>query len=157
MKNIFSGSVIALLLLTAYSCSKESPETGPLVGDWNVVNDSSFNTNKIYLLSLGESGVTSSNYIGEQCPATFNIDSNGTIRTSFYNCTYAFPSVDSAIYVVAGNQIAISIFAQNAGCCGVSYLNPAIKRTYTISNLTTNTLTLTFESGIMTEIINLKK
>jgi hypothetical protein len=164
---MFSQPMIALLFITLYSCSKKNTETGSLVGNWNVVNDSTFNTNKIFALSAGESGLSSSNFIGEYCQATFNFYSNGNIVTSFYNCTYCYPSVDSAKYVLAGNQITISIFAQNSGCCSFTYFNPVITRKYTISNLTANNATLTFNSvysspsggvsGMRIEIINLKK
>jgi hypothetical protein len=160
MKNIFPHLMIALLLFTVSSCSKNSTETGSLVGSWNVVNDSSFNTNKIFTISAGDSGVASSNYVGEQCPADFDVESNGTMVTSFFKCSFAYPSVDSAKYVLAGNQITISIFAQNAGCCSFTYFNPVITRTYTIINLGANTATLGFTggmSGSATEIINLKR
>ena len=157
MKKIIFHLTLALLFLVLYSCSKNNTETVLLTGNWNVVNDSSLNTNKLFTLSSGDSGVSSSNYIGEQCPATFDLYSGENLRTSFVNCTYAFPAVDSAKYILAGNQIIISVFAQNAGCCSFTYFNPAITRTYTMSNMTTNTATLTFNSGMQTEIINLKK
>ncbi len=160
MKCMFSRPMIVLLLLALCSCSKNNIDTGLLISNWNVVNDSSLNTNKIFTLSAGDSGISSSNYIGEQCPATFSIDSNGNVRTSYYNCTYGYPSVDSAKYVLASNQITIYIFAKDAGCCSFTYINPVISRTYSISNLTANTLTLSFTgdvSGLATEIINLKK
>ncbi|HEY5463004.1 MAG TPA: hypothetical protein VIJ95_07090 [Hanamia sp.] len=163
MKTVFLQLLTTLLILTIYSCSKTNIEAGLLVGNWNVVNDSSFNTNKFYTLSLVDSGISNSNYVGEQCGATFNFNSNGNMVTSFYNCTYGWPSVDSAKYVLASDQITISIFAQNAGCCSFTHLNPVVTRTYAISNLTVNTATLIFSipygsrlaSG--TEIINLKR
>jgi hypothetical protein len=150
----------ALLLFAACSCSKKGIETGLLIGNWNVTNDSSLNSNKFYTLPAGDSGISSSNYLAEQCGATFNFDSSGNLVTSFFNCSYAFPSIDLAKYVLAGNQITISIFARNSGCCSYANLSPVITRTYTISNLTANTARLTFKSidpSPSTEIINLKK
>jgi hypothetical protein len=159
--------MIALLLFTVYSFSIKITEPSLLLGNWYVVSDSSLNTNKLYTLSAGDSGIGSSNYIGEQCGATFNFYSNGNLVTSFFNCSFAYPSVDSAKYVLEGNQVTISIFAQNSGCCSFTYLTSVIKRTYLISNLTANTATLTFKSvhplpsegelAMKTEIINLEK
>ena len=176
MKNNFTLSIIALLLITVCSCSKKSIETRLLAGNWSVVNDSSLNTGAFFLKWVADSGISSSNYIndsnylgehsnyiGEQCGATFNFNSNGNMVTSFYNCTYGWPIVDSSKYLLTGNQITISIFAQKANCCSFTYFNPIITRTYTISNLTVNTSTLTFflptgvASDPRTEIINLKK
>ena len=166
MKNSFLP-MLGLLLLTVHSCSKNGSETSLLVGKWTVVNDSSLKTNMFYALPLGDSGTNSSNYIGEQCGATFDFYSDGNIVTSFFDCSFAFPLVDSAKYVLAGNQVTISILAQNLGCCSFTHLNPVITRRYTLSNLTANTVTLTFQSvysppsggvsGMETEIINLKK
>jgi hypothetical protein len=76
------------------------------------------------------------------------------------------PTVDSAKYVVTNNQVAISIYARKLNCCSFVYLNPVIKRTYKITNLTANTVTLTYsqvsnsvlpEQSTPTEIINLKR
>ena len=172
MKNLFWIPLLLLSVFIYYSCSKKGVENNLLIGNWNVVNDSSLNTNTFFLLWVCDSGVSSSNYIngsnyiGEQCGATFNFNSNGNMVTSFYNCTYGYPLIDSAKYVFTGNQIAISIYAQNINCCSFTYFNPIITRTYIISNLTAHSATLTFEtvhpsplnvSGIETEIINLKK
>jgi hypothetical protein len=167
MKNVIFPSIIALLLLIVYSCSKKSTQSSLLVGNWNVANDSSLNTNKFYTLSESDSGTVSSNYIGAQCAATFDVSSKGDIVTSFFNCSFGYPTVDSAKYALAGNQITISILAQNHNCCTLTYFNPAITRTYTISNLTATTATLTFSSvstspsggpaGPESEIINLSK
>ena len=167
MKNMFVPAIWVMGLVTAFSCSKSSMETGSLTGNWNVVNDSSVNTNKFYTLPEGVSGIISSNYIGAQCGANFNFYPNGSILTSFLNCSFAFSAVDSGSYVQAGNKVSISIVAQNAGCCSFAYLNPVITRTYLISNLTKNTATLTFQSvypsssggvsGLEIEMINLKK
>jgi hypothetical protein len=138
-----------------------------LIGYWDVVNDSTLNTNTLYTLSRGDSGIISNNYLGEQCGATFDFFSNGNLVTSFFNCGYGNPLVDSAKYVQTGNQVTISIFAQYAGCCVPANFIPVITRTYTISNLTANSATLTFQSfyypasggasGMVTDIINLKK
>lgn len=167
MRNSFLFYLLILSILTLYSCSKNNSENNGLAGDWNIVNDSSLNTNQFFALPLGDSGVISSNYNGKQCGATFNFDSNGILRTSFYNCMYGMgPTVDSAKYVVTNNQVAISIYARKFNCCSFVYLNPVIKRTYKITNLTANTATLTYsqvsnsllpEQSIPTEIINLKR
>ncbi|MGN6801990.1 MAG: hypothetical protein ACTHJN_08800 [Ginsengibacter sp.] len=114
-----------------------------------------------------DSGILSDNYNGEQCGATFSFSSNGNLETSFYDCVYGFGSTrDSAKYIVTNSQVAISILAQNLNCCSFTNFNPAIKRTYIISNLTANSATLTYsqiinsssqKQSIATEIINLKK
>ena len=157
----------ALILLTAYSFFTIRPDPNLLMGNWNVVNDSSFNTNKLYMLSSGDSDLNNSIYNGEECNATFHIYSNGNLVTSFFNCSFAYPSIDSAKYILAGDLITISIFAKNSGCCEFTYLPSAVKRTYLISNLTAKTATLTYKSvylspsgvelGVKSEIIVLKK
>jgi len=162
MKNLLLLLMIISLLFTLYSCTKNNTETGSLIGNWNVVNDSSLNTNQFFTLIDGDSGIVTGNYNGEQCGATFNFNSNGILRTSFFNCIYGDgPIIDSANYIVKDNQVIISILAQNHSCCSFTYLNPVVARIYTISNLTANTATLTFQSvevsGMETEIINLKK
>jgi len=75
--------------------------------------------------------------------------------------------IDSANYIVKGNQVTISIFAQRYGCCDYfNYYNPVFTRTYIVCNLTSNNLTLTYsnangslsdETTTKTEIINLKR
>ena len=162
MKKLF---LVCLLIITLYSCSKNNSENNELLGNWNVVNDSSVNTNQFYTLTAGDNGIIGSNYNGD-CNATFNFNSNGNLETSFFNCLYSPPSLDSAKYVVTNNQLTISIYAQSSGCCSFIYLNPLITRTYNISNLTAHAATLTFEmvhpsaegvSGVETEVINLKR
>jgi hypothetical protein len=168
MKKLFSLSIIILLLFTLYSCTKNNTETGLLVGNWTVINDSTLNTNAIYSLSAGNSGVSTNNYNGEPCGATLNFNSNGILITTFSFCIFGFgPTVDSANFIIKDNQVAISIVAQgNGSSSSFNPVNPVAKRTYSISNLTANTATLTFQiihtplypsadSGI--EIINLKK
>ena len=161
MKNLLSLSVTILLLFTLYSCTKNNTENGLLTGNWTVINDSTKNTNAIYSLLAGESGISTNNYNGGQCGATFNFSSNGTLIITFSFCMYGFgPTVDSADYIVKDSQVAISIVAQGHGPSNsFNPVNPAAKRTFSISNLTANTVTLTFQisavSGI--EIINLKK
>ena len=171
MKTVLLQLLTTLVILAIYSCSKTNTEAALLnntedillVGNWNVVNDSSSNTNAFYTLQAGDSGIISNNYNGEQCGATFNFGSNGYLVTSFYDCVYGFGStIDSAKYVVTNNQVTISIYAQG-DCCSFTHFNPVITRTYAISNLTANTATLTFSlllGGKLapgTEIINLKK
>lgn len=162
MKNLFLVYSLIISILILYSCSKNNSENYSLVGNWNVVNDSSLNTNKFYSLSIGDSGIISSNYNGVECGATFNFTSNGKIISSFNNCSFANPLRDSAKYVLTNNQLATSIYARSWGCCSFIYLNPVITRTYNISNLTANTATLTYSKVINSsssaiEIINLKK
>ncbi len=161
MKYIRSLPIIILLLFTLHSCTKNNNENGLLTGDWTVINDSTNNTNAIYSLPAGESGIGSNNYNGEQCGATFNFSSNGTLITSFSFCIYGFgPTVDSADYIVKDSQVAISIVAQGHGTYNsFNPVNPLAKRTYNISNLTSNTATLTFQTsaGSVIEIINLKR
>jgi hypothetical protein len=160
MKNLLSLPIIILLLFTLYSCTKNNTENGLLVGNWTVINDSTWNTNAIYSLPAGVSGIGTINYNGEQCGATFNFNSNGTLRTSFFNCIYGNgPTVDSADYIVKDSQVTISIVAQGRGPSNsFNPVNPVATRTYRISNLTANTATLTFQSsaGSVIEIINLK-
>ncbi len=174
MKNLLSLPIIILLLFTLYSCTKNNTgtknntETGLLIGNWTVINDSTLNSNAIYSLSAGESGITTKNYNGEQCGATFNFDSTGILRTSFFGCLYGFRAkIDSGKYIVNDNQVTISILAQGRGSYNSFHpVNPVATRTYTISNLTANTATLTFQIiytnsspslGSAIEIINLKK
>ncbi len=161
MKYMLPLSVIISLLFTLYSCTKNNNENGLLIGDWTVINDSTKNTNTIYSLPAGESGISTNNYNGGQCGATFNFSSNGTLITSFSFCSFGFgPTVDSADYIVKDSQVAISIVAQGHGPSNsFNPVNPVAKRTYSISNLTANTVTLTFQTsvGSMIEMINLKK
>jgi hypothetical protein len=169
MKNLLMVAMIIVLLFTLYSCSKNNTETGSLIGNWIVVKDSTHNTNAIYSLSAGDSGISTNNYNGEQCGATFNFNSNGLLSTHYFMCTYGLEGpIDSANYVVKDNRVAISIFAQgrDAGPSTFIYFNPGFARTCTISNLTANTATLTFHidfaysapvGGSMVEIINLEK
>ena len=167
MKNLFLVNLLILSVVTLYSCSKNNSENNSLVGDWNIVNDSSLNTNQFFTLPLGDSGIISSNYNGKECGAIFNFNSKGILETSFYNCIYGMgPTVDSAKYTVTNNQVAISIYARKFNCCSFVYLNPVIKRTYNITNLTANSATLTYsqvsnsvlpEQSTPTEIINLKR
>jgi hypothetical protein len=161
MEKLLSLPIIILFLFTLYSCTKNNTETGLLIGNWTVINDSTVNTNAIYSLSAGESGISTNNYNGEQCGATFNFDSSGILRMSFSFCMYGFgPTVDSADYIVKDSQVGISIVAQGHGSYNsFNPVNPVAKRTYGISNLTANTATLTFQTsaGSAIEIINLKK
>ena len=162
MKNLFLVYSLIISILILYSCSKNNSENYSLEGNWNVANDSSLNTNKFYSLSIGDSGIISSNYNGVECGGTFNFTSNGKIVTSFDNCSFAYPILDSAKYVITNNQLTTSIYAGSWGCCSFIYLNPVIKRIYSISNLTENTATLTYSQAISSsspsiEIINLKK
>jgi hypothetical protein len=168
MKFLLSLPIIILLLFTLYSCSKKNTETGLLIGNWTVVNDSSLNTNAIYSLPAGESGISTNNYNGEQCGATFNFNSNGILITSFFDCFYGLgPTVDSADFIIKDNQVAIFIVAQGHGpYSSFNPVNPVATRTYSISNLTSNTATLTFQiippsfsssAGSVIEIITLKK
>jgi|SRR5579862_8023111 len=162
MKRIFLSPIIVLLIIFLFSCSKDSSEIGSLVGNWNVVNDSSLNTDKICTLLLGDSGISSSNYNGEKCAATFNFKSNGVLLTSYFDCIYGYGATyDSANYIVKDNLITISILSQNHNCCSLSYPNPAVTRKYTITRLTANYATFTFQSalpsGMQSEIINLKR
>jgi hypothetical protein len=90
MKILLSLPIIILLLFTLYSCTKNNTETGLLIGNWTVINDSTLNTNAIYSLPAGESGISTNDYNGEQCGATFNFNSNGILITSFFNCVYGF-------------------------------------------------------------------
>ena len=173
MRNLFWIPLLLLSVFIYYSCSKKGVENNLqvvendlLAGKWSIVNDSSSNTNAFYTLQAGDSGIISSNYNGEQCGATFNFSSNGNLTTSFYDCIYGFGAeIDSAKYVVTNNKVTTSIYEQN-NCCSFVNFNPEISRTYIISNLTSHSATLTFEtvhpsplnvSGIETEIINLKK
>ncbi len=161
MKNLLSLSIIISLLFTLYSCTKSNNEDGLLIGNWTVINDSTLNTNAIYSLPAGDSGISTNNYNGEQCGASFNFNSNGILMTSFFGCIYGFgAALDSADYIVKDSLVAISIVAQGHGSSNsFNPVNPAAKRTYRISNLTANTATLTFQTsaGSVTEIINLKK
>ncbi|MEO7046221.1 MAG: hypothetical protein ABI091_13005 [Ferruginibacter sp.] len=162
MKNLFLVFLQTISILILYSCSKNNSENYSLVGNWNVVNDSSLNTNKFYSVSTGDTSVVSGNYNGVECGATFNFTSKGKIISSFDNCSFAYPLRDSAKYVLTNNQLTTTIYAQSSGCCSFIYLNPVITRTYKISNLTANTATLTYsQSGSsalpVIEIINLKK
>jgi hypothetical protein len=167
MKTIFLPLMITLLTLVMYSCSKDKAASVSLVGNWSVVNDSSLNTNKLYTLPAGDSGIASSNYIGEQCAATLNFDSSSNLVSSFYNCNFDFPTVDLATYVATNNQATISIYSHNYNCCSYTNLNPVIKRVYTVSNLSVHSATLTYSPLIgdpvssmkptEIEVINLKK
>ncbi len=161
MKNLLSLSIIILLLSTLYSCTKNNTENGLLTGNWTVINDSTKNTNAIYSLPAGDDGISTNNYNGEQCGATFNFSSNGTLIISFSFCIYGFgPSVDSADYIVKDSQVDISIVAQGHGPYNsFNPVNPVATRTYRLSNLTANTATLTFQNsaGSAIEMINLKK
>jgi hypothetical protein len=163
--HIFYG---ILLPLTLYSCTKSNTQTGLLIGNWTVINYSILNTNAIYVLPAGDSGISTNNYNGEQYGATFNFNSNGTLRISFSFCIYGFgPIVDSADFIIKDNQVAIFILAQGHGPYNsFNPVNPVVTRTYSISNLTVNTATLTFQiihgssspSAVSAiEIINLKK
>ncbi len=156
-----SLTIIILSLFNLCSCTKNNTENGLLTGIWTVVNDSTVNTNAIYSLPAGDSGIGTINYNGEQCGATFNFSSNGTLRISFSFCIYGNgPIVDSADYIVKDSQVAISIVAQGHGSSNsFNPINPVAKRTYRISNLTANTVTLTFQTSVgpVIEIINLKK
>jgi len=92
---------------------------------------------------------------------------DATMLNHYLKKFYGFGSTrDSAKYIVTNSQVAISILAQNLNCCSFTNFNPAIKRTYIISNLTANSATLTYsqiinsssqKQSIATEIINLKK
>jgi hypothetical protein len=163
LKNLISLPIIVLLLFTLYSCAKNntSNENGLLAGNWTVINDSTFNTNAIYSLSAGDSGIRTNNYNGEPCGASFNFNSNGTLKTIFSFCFFGFgPTVDSADYIVKDSQVRISIVAQGWGPSdSFNPVKPVATRTYRISNLTANTATLTFQTsaGSMIEIINLNK
>src|SRR5580693_6296461 len=113
MKMIFLFAVLAWLLFAVDACHKSSAVTGSLAGSWEVVNDSSLNTNKFYTLATGDSGIVSSNYKGAQCGATFNFKSNGFLLTSFFDCIYGYgPTFDSASYIVKGDQVTVSILSQ---------------------------------------------
>ncbi len=164
MKNVCYGPLVVFITFIMYSCSRTNTESASLVGNWKVVNDSSLNTNKIFTLSAGLGGIGSSNYLAQPCGATFNFNSNGNLATSFFDCSYAFPTVDSATYTVTGNQVTISIFAQNGGCCSFVYFNPVFTRTYTTTRLAANRATLFFSTALSasqepakTETINLSK
>jgi len=170
MKYLLSLPVIILLLFTQYSCTKNKTQTqtGLLIGNWTVINDSTLNSNAIYALPAGDSGMSSNNYNGEPCGATFNFNSNGTLRTTFSFCIYGFgPTVDSASFIIKDNQVTMSILAQGHGPSNsFNPVIPVVTRTYRIGDLTANTATLTFQigptssspsAGSAVEIINLKK
>jgi hypothetical protein len=113
MKYLLSLPVIILLLFTLYSCAKSNTENGLLTSDWTVINDSTWDTNAIYSLPAGASGIGTINYNGEQCGATFNFNSNGILITSFFNCIYGNgATIDSADYIVKDSQVTISIAAR---------------------------------------------
>lgn len=79
----------------------------------------------------------------------------------------ALVPIDSANYIVKDSLVTISILAQGRGpSSSFNPVNPVATRTYRISNLTANTVTLTFQIiytylspsvGSVIEIINLKK
>lgn len=147
MKFLFTGILATSIALTLFSCTKKGAAAAMWAGTWEVVSDSSVNTNKLYTLSENENGVASSNYAGEQCPATFSFHSDGTLITSFFNCLFGGPTVDSARYLQSANQITISILAQCSGACSTMPSVPVVTRTYTISQLTAYTATLSFGAG----------
>ena len=167
MKKILLAIILCMSILAFNSCSKSNSVNNVLIGNWSVVNDSSLNTNQFYTLYAGDTGITSINYNGTECGATFSFNSNGNLETSYWDCIYGFgATIDSANYVVKNDQITISIYDQN-DCCSFTHFDPAIIRQYTITNLTEHTATLTYSQIISnpvselehnrTEIINLKK
>jgi hypothetical protein len=149
------------MAILATSCSKKAGGKFLLAGKWRVVNDSSVNTNKLFSLSQKSNGIESSNYEGTLCPASFSFTAAGILVTSFFNCTYGGPTIDSATSRQTGDQITISIFAQTSGAgTFYTYFNPVFSRTYTVSNLTANAVRLSFGTGGaggQTEVINLER
>jgi hypothetical protein len=151
-----------LTILIEFSCSKKNHEMNSLVGKWSVVNDSILNSN--FIVHLRDSTLYNGNYIG-QPEDHFNFTSNGTLGIQLDSDLFA-PLYDSAKYnVTSNNQVEISNYFLGGAIAG-HYINPVESRTYVISNLTSHTATLTFQtvypsaenvSGIETEIINLKK
>lgn len=166
MKKILLVLPFILTVFLEYSCSKNNSGDNVLVGKWSIVNDSTLNTP--YILDLGDTVGYGGNYIGEPNDY-FNFSSNGTLIVLSNSADNGFLSTtDSSKYnAVTNNQVEISIYFIGFSWGPANqYINPAESRTYVISNLTTHSATLTFEtvhpsamnvSGIETETINLKR
>ncbi len=146
MKNIIAIICFLSIVTVFVSCSKSDTTNNSIIGNWQIINDSSSTTNSLN----GFNG--HSNYIGVSGDF-YNFKSDGNLYIKEAN------SLDTGKYsMVADNETQISMFSES----GVSFgTNGAIRGNFTITNLTSKTLTLTLSGltpeGQELEIINLKK
>ena len=143
--------VIYLVFLTiiVVSCNKTITQAS-LAGKWNIINDS-IPVDRSGVENIGSGGL---NYIG-----TKNDYYNFTIDSILYLKEGA--NLDTATYSVSNNKITLlyrplygAIIGNLSGFSGVS-------GSYTITNLTANTMTLSTSFGVQggeeTEVVNLKR
>lgn len=131
MKNIIIAICATFLIVSVISCNKTDVETNPLVGKWNVINDSTY----VPIANIG-----GSNYIGTSNDY-YNFTANGTVYI------HINALLDTATYsMIASDQIEI-VYPTG------SY-DP-----YYITNFTAHTATLTLSTSSLgpKQIINLKK
>jgi hypothetical protein len=135
LKNIIVAFSLAFLTVAVISCHKNNVQTNPLLGEWNLINDTSV------ILSFN-----GTNYIGT--PADYyNFTANGTLYikedTLLSGPTYT---------MLINNQVDIVYHLAN---------DAEDHRTYNITNLTAHTATLTLAGASLGpaehQVINLKK
>ena len=142
MKYFIVATCLAFFILTEISCKKETIQANQLTGKWNLVNDSTSTTNSCIGCFNG------SNYFGSSSDY-YNFTVNGILYIQERE------SVDTAAYsMVTNNQVTITtdyavngggVFIYSLGFTGSSLpLSFPIKNlTYSVSNITAHTLTLT--------------
>ena len=154
MKNLIAIICFLFIVIELVSCNKSGinsnyiggANNNSIVGNWQIINDLSSITNSLngFNNHLNYIGVSGDFY-------NFTSDSNLYIKKA--------NSLDTGKYsTIADNKIQIIMFSES----GVNFgTNGAIRGIFTITNLTSKTLTLTLSGstpeGQELEVINLKK
>ena len=156
-----------ILLSTVVSCKKETIQTNQLTGKWYIVNDSTSTVN------FCTSCFNGSNYLGKHLDyynfvnnGTLYIQESGAIDTAKYSMDENNQVNIATDYAVNGGGVFIYSLGLTGFLQPLSY--PIKNLTYSLSNVTGHTLTLTTTgvatltgSGVLLikyiEIINFKR